>query len=214
MISISGVNNQEALEQLPYFNKNEARILIGKVGRNLDAKIQQLVDKGYLMTLKKGLYVNSTYYSSQKDKNLYLEYISNILRYPSYLSLEYVLSVNNIIPESVYAFTSVTIKTPRSFINELGTFSYRQMKKSLFVGYSMKEYGMGSVMIATKAKALFDYLYLKRNIGQDLIYELEEGLRFNWGEFGKDDFREFSKYVSLSKSLKMQNISNIMEKII
>ena len=214
MISISGVNNQTELEQLPYFNKNEAMILIGKVGRNLDAKIQQLIKKGYLTTLKKGLYTSSVYYNLQKDKGLYLEYISNILRYPSYLSLEYVLYINNIIPEEVVTFTSVTIKTPRFFANQLGTFSYRQVKESLFCGYITKEYGSKTILIATPAKALFDYLYLKRNIRQSLIYELQEGLRINWDEFGKNDLEEFRKYVFLSKSLKMQKILDIIEKTI
>jgi hypothetical protein len=35
MISISGIKYQKELEAIPYFNKKQAGILIGKKGRNL-----------------------------------------------------------------------------------------------------------------------------------------------------------------------------------
>jgi len=58
MISISGIEYQKELESLPFFNKSQARLLIGKTGRNLDAKLAQLKKVGYLVPLKKNLYVS------------------------------------------------------------------------------------------------------------------------------------------------------------
>ena len=144
MISISGIKYQKELESLPYFNKKEAIILIGKKGKNLDKKIEQLVKIGYLLLFKKGLYTTSSFYE-KSDKSLYSEYISNVLRSPSYLSLEYILAKENLIPEAVYTITAITTKTTRSYVN--------------FLGYKEKTWGDKKIYIASRAKALFDYLY-------------------------------------------------------
>lgn len=214
MISISGIKNQKELEDLPYFNKNTAGILIGKEGKNLDAKISQLTEKGYLITLKNGLYVTSIYYEKERNNPLYREYIANILRYPSYLSLEYVLFINNVIPESTYSLTSVTIKSSRTYTNELGTFIYQNMKDELFTGFQRKSYRFSEIAIATKSKALFDYLYLKSNLNKDIMEDLKDGLRINWEVFTKTDLAEFKTYVDLSESLKMRSVLSNIEKIL
>ncbi len=51
MISIAGIKYQNELEALPFFRKSQARVLIGKTGRNLDAKLAQLKKVGYLVPL-------------------------------------------------------------------------------------------------------------------------------------------------------------------
>lgn len=210
MISISGIKYQKELESLPYLNKKEAGILIGKKGKNLDKKIDQLMGKGYLSVLKKGLYTTSSFYE-KTEKSLYCEYIANILRSPSYISLEYVLSKEGLIPEGVYIITSITIKSTRSFTNFMGTFSYTNLKKSLFLGYKEKIWADTTIYLASRAKALFDYLYLKKliNINQEILSDL----RLNWNQFTKTDLVEFKDYVDLSKSKKMLTILEIIKKI-
>ena len=213
MIGISGIKNQNKLEQLPYFNKRTAGFLIGKQGRNLDRKLEQLTKKKYLIRLKKGLYVTESQLLSLEDKKGYGEYIANILRYPSYLSLEYVLSANNLIPEAVNVWTSITVKSSRVYSNDLGSYIYRNIKSELFVGFVKKDTGKLKVSVATLAKALFDYLYLKRNLNENLSYDLRDGLRINWDLFSKNDLNEFGKYVALSCSKKMMKVNKIIKKI-
>jgi len=213
MITISGIKYQNELEKLPYFNKRTASVLIGKKNWNLDKKIARLKNKGYLANLKKGFYVTSVYLNSQINKNIYCQYIANILRYPSYLSLEYVLSENNLIPEAVYIWTSVTSKSSRQYENSLGMFVYKNIKKDLFTGFKKRKVGEFKIAIASLAKALFDYLYLKRNLGVDLESELKEGLRINWLNFSDLDLRELEKYVELSQSGKMKKILKIIKNI-
>jgi len=199
MISIAGIKYQNELELLPYFNKNTASILIGKKGKNLDGKIARLTRSGYLLVLKKGLYVTNSFYE-KTNKDSYSGYIANILRFPSYISLEWVLSREGIIPESVYITTSMTTKTSRVYTNFLGNFTYKNIKKDLFVGYREEKWEDKRFWLATRAKALFDFLYLKKltNIRQDL-----HDFRFNWSNIAKKDLDEFEKYVSLAKSKKM-----------
>lgn len=213
MVSISGIKNQAELELLPYFNKKTAEILIGKKGRNLDKKIDLLFKKGCLISLKKGLYTTERFYLITFDKKPYSEYLANVLRYPSYLSLEYVLSLNGLIPEGIFALTSITIKSSRIYENKFGSFIYRNVKKELFCGYLQVKKGEFLISQATVAKALFDFLYLKRNLSSDLNYELTSGLRINWDVFSARDLKEFTGYVKLTRSLKMRKILEEIKRI-
>lgn len=199
---------QRELELLPYFNKNAASILIGKKGRNLDKKIAQLTRIGYLETLKKGYYVSSAYVE-KVQKEPYAEFIANVLKIPSYISSEYVLAKEGLIPESVFSVTSITTKTPRSFSNFLGAFLYKNVKQELFTGYRGSFWEDKIIYMATKAKALFDYFYLKKieNIERE-IYDS----RINWDNFSQDDFKEFEKYVTFASGRKMINVLKWIKK--
>ena len=208
MISISGIKYQKELELLPYFNKNAASVLIGKKGRNLDKKIARLTKIGFLQTLKKGLYVSSAYVE-KVSKEQYIEFVANLLKTPSYISSEYVLAKEGLIPESVFSVTSITTKTPRPFSNFLGSFLYKNIKQDFFTGYRESFWQDKIIYIATKAKALFDYFYLKK------MENIEQGIydsRINWGSFSQDNLKEFEKYVSLTHSRKMMNVLKCVRK--
>jgi len=99
--------------------------------------------------------------------------------------------------------TSISLKSSRIFENKLGTFIYRNVKEELFCGYRQVQKGSFSMYIATKAKALFDFLYLKRNLSRDYNYELGEGLRINWDAFTFEDLKELESLIKISKSIKM-----------
>ncbi len=198
---------QEILTDKPYLTKKELRILLDKKGKNLDKKILSLLKKKELVLLKKGLYVSKFYLLKKPD--FYEEYLANILYYPSYLSLEYVLSQRGVIPEAVYVYTSVSTRKTRNFQNEIGEFSYRKIKKELFTGYELKEFtGELKIYIATKAKALFDYLYLKPFYSYRKSFE---DLRLNLGVLTEQDIKEFYNYVKLSKSKKMKETFRILK---
>ena len=206
MISISGIEHQRELEALPYFTKPAAVLLIGKQGKNLDKKIGRLDQIGYLKTLKKGMYVSSPFYELA-DKELYAQYLANRLRQPSYLSLEYVLAKEGLIPESVYSLTSVTLKTPRAYTNFIGNFTYRNIQKKLFCGYGVKMWQGKKIYLASKAKALFDYFYL--NQAADPGRAVTDA-RINREGLTVKDLAELAEYTDLAKSRKMTKILQIM----
>lgn len=209
MISISGIKYQKELESLPRFNKSQAGVLIGKEGKNLDKKLEQLKKIGYLKTFKKNLYVSDLFYQ-QTDKGRYTEYMANTLRSPSYLSLEYILAKESLIPEGIFSLTSITVKSSRIFRNFLGTFIFRNIKEKLFTGYKEEMWEGKTIRRATKAKAFFDFLYLKKlsNVEEEITIDL----RINWENFSAADFSEFKAYVILSKSQKMMRIANVIQK--
>lgn len=203
MISIPGIKYQKELEALPYFSKFAAGQLIGKRGRNLDKKISQLLKKQYLLSLKKGLYVSS-FFVEKVGLKLYKEYLANILRYPSYISLEYALAEYGLIPEGIYGLTSITLKSGRVFNNFLGSFIYKNIKGELFSGFLEKDFAEKKIKFATPAKALFDFLYLKKI--PDFREDIFNDLRINLTNLGKEDLKEFAGYVKNSNSLKMEKI--------
>lgn len=206
---IDEMKNKEIIENKPYLTKVELSILLEKTGKNLDKKISQMIRNGYLVPLKKGLYTTKTYLL-KAPKNL-TEFISNVLYYPSYLSLEYVLQKENLIPESVMVYTAVTNKITRFFKNSLGQFSYRKIKNALFSGYQEVDFWQNyKIKIATPAKALFDFLYLKE-FGQDLETEILVDLRLNFGVLLRKDLEEFASYVAMAKSPKMEKILKILK---
>jgi len=94
-----------------------------------------------------------------KDSHLPLYSIANKLYQPSYVSLETALSYYGIIPEVVYAVTSVTTKPTREFKTPKSVFSYQRIKKSVFAGYSPVTIEGHVVLLAEPEKALADYLY-------------------------------------------------------
>jgi hypothetical protein len=62
------------------------------------------------------------------------------------------------------------------------------------------------VAIASPAKALFDYLYLRPSVGNWIQASLAEELRLNLSEFTSDDRREFSEYVLTGDPAKMGGV--------
>jgi len=195
--------NYEVLQKLPYFNKVTLGDVLDKSGENLNYWIKKLIREGGLIVLKKGLYVARLYLLTlEKNPSLregYLEYLANIIRYPSYISLEYVLSKYGLIPEGVFAITSVTLKSSRVYKNSLGNFIYRNIKEEMFFGFADRDFEGKRLKMATKAKALFDFLYYKKAISLN-------DLRINWEVFLPSDKEEFAAIVKKSDSPKMERV--------
>jgi predicted transcriptional regulator of viral defense system len=107
---------------------------------------------GLFIKLRNGLYV-------VKDAYVSSLYIANKVYEPSYVSLNTALSHYGIIPEVVYATTSVTTKVTREFTTPKGNFIYQRIKKQAFTGYGLEFIDKENVLIAEPEKALADYLY-------------------------------------------------------
>lgn len=204
----------EQLSQFPYYTKQNLSLILKKDSFSLDYWIKKLISDQILIPLKKGVYSSVFYVNSIKEKGLfdfYLQNLANVLRQPSYISLETALSYYGLIPEESFNITSITLKSTRIYKNQLGTFIYRNIKKELFLGFSVPMV-KNSITRATKAKALFDWLYLKKfaNSKELETFLLDKG-RINWFAFSKKDKMEFNDYVKISASKKMEVISKIID---
>jgi hypothetical protein len=201
------------LENLSYFNSNTISQYVDVKSSSLFADINRWLKSGILIQLKKGLYVTSNFYERSADKNIYMEFLANKLKEPSYLSLEYVLQKYSILTESVYSITSITLKTGRVYNNKLGLFIYRNIKEELFTGFNIFESNGFIIKEATKSKALFDWFYLKLLRIKEVNLELLKSFRLNLDSFKENDYREFKKYCKIAGIKKYLNLPELIKNI-
>ncbi len=192
-------------ERLPCFTKTNLRLFQDNSNFSFDKNIQNWLKRGIIKKLKNGLYVTEKYLLKEKESDLYQEFIANKFVYPSYLSGEYVLQKYNILTEAIYGITSVTAKSTRNYENFLAVFRYYNIKKELFLGWQEIDFRKNKILIATKAKALFDFIYLKKDAFQGFSQKEIEELRLNLDEMKTGDLKELKKYIDLSKNKKMFN---------
>jgi len=157
--------------------------------------LENQVQEGLFVRLKKGLYSLKTNLPQEEE-------IANRLYKPSYLSFEYALAYNNIIPEMPYNVTSATTKPTRNFTVDNKTFSYFKIKKSAYAGYVLTRKGERSFLMAEPEKALVDYLYFVA-IGKKPFNE-----RLNLSILNKD---KLYKYASLYKRAKLVQLVNTVK---
>jgi hypothetical protein len=127
-------------------------------------KISDLLRKGLVVRVKKGLYVLGDDYRTRPFSRLLL---ANLVYGPSYVSLDSALQHYGLIPEHVEAVTSVSGGRSRVFDTPIGRFIYRQIPPKAFpVGMSrIEEPNENAFLIAAPEKALCDKVYDSRNIG-------------------------------------------------
>jgi len=143
-------------------------------------KISDLIRKGTIIRVKKGLYVFGDEY---RRKPYSREILANLIYGPSYISVDYALQHYGLIPERVEAVTSVTTGRSRKFSTPVGLFTYRMIPLDAFqVGMDRVEISDGrGFLMATPDKAIADKLYVDRGSGiqtqKELQCYLEENLR-------------------------------------
>jgi len=141
-------------------------------------KISDLLKKGIIIRVKKGLYIFGDDY---RRKPFSREILANLIYGPSYISLDYALQHYGLIPERVEAVTSVTTGRFRRFSTPVGLFTYRMIPLKAFrIGMDRVEIGDGrAFLIATPEKALADKLYDGRGTGIQTQKELNNYLENN-----------------------------------
>ncbi len=175
--------------------------------------LNRWVRSGHLINLKKGKYMHHSFYERYRREPEFSAMVSSILEPLSYLSLEFVLQQNELLTEITYPISAITIKNTHTIINPLGTYQYRHIKQDLYQGYQTYEAFGVPYSTASKAKALFDYLYLRprpANITSS-HYDLADDLRLNLEDFTKEEIIEFGSYVTISGKPKMMWILKNLE---
>jgi predicted transcriptional regulator of viral defense system len=141
-------------------------------------KISDLLKKGSIIRIKKGLYIFGDEYRRRPFSR---EILANLMYGPSYISLDYALQHYGLIPERVEAVTSVTTGRSRRFSTPVGLFTYRMIPLEAFrIGMDRIEIGDGrAFLMATPAKALVDKLQDVRGAGIQSQRELNDYLEKN-----------------------------------
>lgn len=118
-------------------------------------KITDLLAKGIVVRVKKGLYVFGDAYRTSPYSR---EILANLIYGPSCVSLEYALHYHGLTPEWSAALTSVTTKRAKQFQTPVGLFLYRTIPEAGFhVGVQRVELEDGrAFLLAGPEKALAD----------------------------------------------------------
>lgn len=179
-------------------------------------RIKRALKNNSLLLLRKGLYVTASSYFHESNKGALVEFIASKLRMKSYISLEYVLEGFNVLPpRSVRSVTSITGGQTSTYENFVGNFVYRNIKPSCYFGFEEVKFHDQIYHVATKTKALFDYLYLRPEFGsrseKNLRAQLFEKSSLQWENFFEKDFELFESYVWKSNSFKMMRLRRVIE---
>ena len=153
MFDLACFSNDQVYSWRPDFDRNN---------------LSRWIKKGLLIRLRQGYFTFPEY----KGKPDYAWYFANRMYRPSYISLHTALSFHGIIPESVIQITSVTSLKTAYFVNPLGEYSYKTIKKEMMSGYVLKTLSDGrTLQIADPEKALSDllYLYPEYSTTQDML---------------------------------------------
>ena len=208
-----------SLDSFPYFTIGAIKQLLDDesvAAGTIQTALYRGMKAGQIIQLKKGVYMTRRFFELHRADADFAPMISAILIPQSYLSLEYILQRNAVLSEMTYSVSAVTLKQTRVFENKLGTFTYRNIKTDLYQGFTITEYLGIPIALATVAKALFDFLYLRtwKSNRQSAGYDLAEDLRLNLEDFSEKDQVEFANFIEMSKSKKMDQILENLRKTV
>ena len=180
-------------------------------------KISDLLRKGLVIRVKKGLYIFGDNYRRRPYSR---EILANLIYGPSYISLEFALHYFGLIPERVEAVTSVTCGRSRKFSTPIGLFSYRMIPlKAFSIGMSRIELEDGrSFLMAVPEKALADKIRADRGTviqTQRQLYEyLVDNLRIDAAALPGLNAEYLAKIARRYRSRKVKLLSNLVCRII
>jgi predicted transcriptional regulator of viral defense system len=155
------INLSRTFGSLPVSHASLAACLSGH--RNINDKIHRWILDGYLVALRRGLYVFSKELTGS-SVNRFL--VANQLYGPSYISNDSALSHYQAIPERVRTVTSVTVKASKRFSTPEGDLEYIHLTADYYRKHflPLQTDGRFFVMIASPEKALFDKLITTSNL--------------------------------------------------
>jgi hypothetical protein len=199
------------LDNLLFFTKESLRQWERDENR-LSFNIKYWIKKGLIIPLKKSLYIFKDRFDKEQNKDLYLQYLANKIYEPSYLSGEYIMSEYNLLTEAVYGITSVTTKKTKTFVNKLSRFSYYSLTPRLFFDFEIRKFYSADIFAAKKAKAVFDYLYLRFLKKTPILEKSAEELRINWENLTKKDFKDLARYARISNNKRILEVISLIKK--
>lgn len=140
--------------------------------RRPNDKIADLLARQDIISLRRGLYLLGP---QRRRTPVSLPLVSNLLRGPSCVSLDYALSWYGLIPEGVTEVTAVTTGRSASLSTPLGRFSYTHLPLPLYrPGIQLTQNADGtSFLMASPEKALCDKVALTRNLAVFSVAAME-----------------------------------------
>lgn len=167
----------------PYISGIDLHYILDKTPDSRQAIIKRAIGKGYLMSIRRDLYL----IKNSKRTLLNSFEIATIIYGPSYVSFESALSYHGWIPEAVRTITCASVKRAKAFETPIGIFSYEHIPIKAFP-FGVEQHPQDAVIlfIASPVKAIADMIYARRRTWES-IGALSEDLRIEIESFKSSD---------------------------
>jgi predicted transcriptional regulator of viral defense system len=177
-----------------------------------DEKVSELERKGFIIRVKRNLYVVSPTVHNQEISR---ELVANHLYRPSYVSLESALAYHGLIPERVFTMRSVCMKLHKQYDTPLGHFEYIKVPIDYFsIGIHQQIVdNKYAYLIATPEKALCDLILATPNLRLQSVKAmqayLEDDLRIDFSAVQDFDLDIIRQCVEVGR--KKGGLSNLLK---
>ncbi|MFO7791698.1 MAG: hypothetical protein R6W73_01775 [Candidatus Saliniplasma sp.] len=172
--------------------------LIDEDKNSISVQLNRLVRSDVIKRVARGWYQNPFNPPSTEE-------IAMVIRYPSCLSMEYVLSKKDVLSQTVYTLTLVTTKPTYDYSYDGRDLEYHQVKKPLFFGYNKN----GPILTAHVEKAFLDLLYIRcvktNEMDMDGVLSITDDMYLD--ELNKKQLMDYSKEYPVK-------VRNILENIL
>ncbi len=159
----------EVVDDRPIFASSLLRVGdVDPVG--VASQLSRWVASGRLVGLRRSVYAIAAPYR-RREPNAFET--ANLLVRPSYVSLESALAFHGLIPEAVFAVTSITTARPQMHDTPLGAYIYRHVSPGIFWGYEERVLSADcslTALVACPEKALLDLAYLRPGTDTDAFW--------------------------------------------
>jgi predicted transcriptional regulator of viral defense system len=197
---ISYLDFQKQLKIFEIFNLNLIHTYYPKFDNK---RLFEWHKKSYILKLVKGWYC----FSETNITEYTLFRWSNLIRKPSYISLESAFNFYGFIPEQSFEIKAVcTLKTMDYNILHY-RFIYNTIAPKLLFGYDIIYDDNKPIAIAKLEKSILDYLYLNSN-----ITELSDFESLRWNIFQSIDWDLFDNYLSVFNNKNMMKRAELFKK--
>ncbi len=132
------------------FSISDMAQLTGRKREVLQVELTRLVKSGTVERCARGWYSNPFSPPTPEE-------VAMVLRHPSYISMEYALSLHSILSQTTFTITLVTLRGPYTYRMGERVFEYHQISGKLFWGFERR----GEFSVAEPEKALLDLIYIR-----------------------------------------------------
>ncbi|MBI4653072.1 hypothetical protein HY750_02360 [Candidatus Kuenenbacteria bacterium] len=152
-------------------------------------RIQTLCRAGWFLRIKKGFYMIIENLSSRSINNMSLLAISQALNKNSYISLDTALNYYGMFDQYSKNIIAINLKLSKNYKFQNNNFKFIKIAEKYYFGFAQIRIDEKIINMATKEKALLDFLYLDNSFySASLFFEKLK-------EYKKDiDFAKLEEY--------------------
>ena len=159
-------------------------------------RISLLAKAGWLVRIRRGLYLVVTDLSARATGSLSNLVISNALNSRSYISFANALNWHGMFDQLTKTVDAITIARPRNYWFQNTEFRFLKVEEKIFFGFTGQRVDGKVVNIGEIEKVILDYLFLRRNAAT--LRLVVEKLREYQSKFDFAKMVEFAKAYNIT----------------